>query len=95
MKETKQPEQQSSFFDKVEVETKPGPEPEPEEPEELGPVEVKTVIEHRAYPKIIHNPHSIYCPDCKGKVILRPDGATICPNCTIEVPVVKSQRKTE
>jgi len=84
MKKAKQPKQ-SSFFDKVEVEPKPEPEPEPEEPEELEPAEVKTVTEHWSYPKVIHNPHSIYCPDCGGKVIMRPDGSTVCPNCTIEV----------
>ncbi|MBA7499252.1 hypothetical protein ES704_01992 [subsurface metagenome] len=85
MKKAKQPEQQSSFFNKVEVETKPEPEPEPKEPEDLRPVEAKTVIEPWSYPKIIHNPHSLYCPDCGGKVMLKPDGSTVCPNCTTEV----------
>lgn len=95
MNKAKQPGQQSSFLDKVE--TKPEPRPKVKEPEpgELEPIKVKPVIEHLTSPKIIHNPHSLYCPDCKSKLILRPDGATVCPNCTIEVPVAKSQRKAE
>lgn len=79
MKKAKQPKQ-SSFFDKGEGETKTEPEPE----EDLRPVGVKPVVEHWSYPKVIHNPYSLYCPDCGGKVIMRPDGVAVCPNCTVE-----------
>ena len=54
---------------------------------ELEPVEMETVVEYLDYPKVILNPHSLYCPDCNNRVQIRLDGTTICPNCITKVPV--------
>ena len=77
-KKSKQSELQSSFLDTGVAE---------DSIPKLEPVELETVTEYLDYPKVIRNPHSLYCPDCGNRIQLRLDGATICPNCITRVPV--------
>lgn len=60
---------------------------------ELEPVEMEIVTEYLELPKVIRNPHSLYCPDCRNRVQMRLDGATVCPNCITKVPVKVSRIK--
>jgi len=77
-KKSKKSELQTSFLDSGVAE---------DSIPKLEPVELETMIEYLEFPKIILNPHSLYCPDCNNRVQLRLDGTTICPNCIVKVPV--------
>ena len=71
-KKSKKSSQQSSFLG------------EPSFPPDTLPP-LNETIEYATFPKIVRG--SFYCPDCKSKVRLRPDGSAVCPKCTTQVPV--------
>lgn len=87
-KKSKKSEMQSSFLDTGVAE---------DSIPELAPVELETVIEYLEFPRIIPNPHSLYCPVCKNRVQIRLDGATVCPNCIVKVPtkVIRAKKVVE
>lgn len=78
-KKPKQPSPQSSFFgmmDRSVMEYRESAIPKPRES--------AVAEEYLTFPKIVRG--SFFCPDCKSKVILRPDGSAVCPKCVEKVP---------